>query len=98
MASKQPQGNGSGKFDVHQQDMGGWVRVFASAKQKPPEDLPVFLSHSLTEWFRLRPNLHIRCIVPVCKDGDTVELHCWYDAHLFPPSSAAPQPAGQKQG
>ena len=27
--------------------------------------------------------------------GDTVELHCWYDAHLFPPSPAAPQPAGQ---
>lgn len=98
MKSKQPHGNGSGKFEVHQQDMGGWVRVFPSDKQTPLGDLHVFLSHSLTEWFRQRPNLHIRCVVPICKDGDTVELHCWYDAHLFPPSPAAPQPAGQQQG
>jgi hypothetical protein len=25
-----PQGNGSGKFEIFQTDMGGWVRVFPS--------------------------------------------------------------------
>jgi hypothetical protein len=27
MASRRVPGNGSGKFNVHTQDMGGWVRV-----------------------------------------------------------------------
>jgi hypothetical protein len=40
-------------------------------------------SHSLSEWFRQRPNLRMRCIVPVSKNGDTIELHAWYEMHVF---------------
>jgi hypothetical protein len=33
-------------------------------------------------------------VAPIQKDGDTVELHAWYDARLFPamqgPKSEAP--------
>jgi hypothetical protein len=76
-------GNGSGKFEVHQQDMGGWVRVFTDPGAKVPDNLPVFLAHALTEWMRQRPQLHLVSVVPVCRGGDTVELHAWYGLHVF---------------
>jgi hypothetical protein len=77
-------GNGSGKFVVHQRDMGGWVRIFTDPLAAVPEDLAVFLAHALTQWFRDRPHLTMRAVVPVARGGDTVELHAWYDQHVFP--------------
>jgi hypothetical protein len=81
---KPPGGNGSSKFEIGQHDMGGWVRIRLGRGGAIPDDLPVFLSSALTDWFRQRPNLRLRCVVPIQKGGDTVELHAWYDAHLFP--------------
>jgi hypothetical protein len=82
-----PLGNGSTRVDVHTQDMGGWVRVFTDPGRLSDE-LPLYLSHALTEWFRQRPQLRVRFAVPVSKDGETVELHAWYDMVLFPDVSA----------
>jgi hypothetical protein len=90
----QSQGNGSGKFEIGYHDMGGWVRICAG-KQNLPEDLPVYLSKVLTEFFRKQPQLLLRCVVPIQRDGDTVELHAWYDSHVFPPPPAASPPEGQ---
>lgn len=95
MKPKPGGGNGSGKFNLHQDDMGGWVRVFADKVASVPDDLPVFLSQALSEWFRQRPQLRMRCVVPVQRDGNTVELHAWYDAHLFP-AFQGPKPEGQQ--
>jgi hypothetical protein len=64
--------------------MGGWVRVFTDHGAAVPEDLAVFLSLALTEWFRQRPQLRIRAVVPVVRGGETTELHAWYDAGVFP--------------
>jgi hypothetical protein len=91
---KPPQRNGSGRFEISQTDMGGWVRVFPASLTNVPDDLPVYLSHTLAEWFRHRPNLPLRCVVPISKNGDTVELHAWYDAPLFPPTPEAPAARG----
>lgn len=77
-------GNGSSKFPVHQQDMGGWVRIFTDRTAHLPDDFPVYLSLAMTEWFRQRPQLHLRCAVPVQHGGNTVELHAWYELHVFP--------------
>ncbi len=79
-------GNGSTKFHINQLDMGGWVRVFLGSGTPPP-DLGVYLSHSLTDFFRQRPQLRCRLVVPISRDGDTVELHAWYDAVIFPDTS-----------
>jgi hypothetical protein len=95
---KQPHGNGSGGVEISQSDMGGWVRVYPSRMIDLPQDLPLYLSHTLAEWFRHRPNLRMRCIVPVQRDGNTVELHAWFDAHLFPATALAPTPKGHPQG
>jgi hypothetical protein len=91
-----PTGNGSGKFEVHTQDMGGWVRVFGDQRHDLPPDLPVFLSHSLTAWLRQRPQLRLIVVVAVSREGNTVELHAWYEQHVFPdvsPLSPPPPPA-----
>jgi hypothetical protein len=69
-------GNGSGKCEIGQHDMGGWVWVFA-CRVNLPNDLPVYLSQALSDFFRQRPHLHMRCVVPIQKDGDTMELHAW---------------------
>jgi hypothetical protein len=78
-----PGGNGSGRIDIACDDMGGWVRVRAVAQDLPP-DVVVFLSQALSDWFRKRPHLGMRCVMPGQGEGDTVEIHAWYDAHLFP--------------
>jgi hypothetical protein len=88
-----PGGNGTGEFETGQHDMGGWVRVFGG-RQDLPDDLPLYLSQAVTEWFRRRPHLHMRCVVPIQRDGNTVELHAWYEAHVFE-QIQGPQPQGQ---
>jgi len=92
----QSNGNGSGKFEIDQVDMGGWVRIHVSGGNVPV-DLPVYLPQALSDWFRQRPQFRMRCVVPIYRDGDTVELHAWYDAHVFPPLEG-PKPTGQKPG
>jgi hypothetical protein len=94
MMHKQGGGNGSGKFEISQTDMGGWVRVCVG-RGTPPDNLALYLSQSLSDWFRHKPQLHMRCVVPVQRDGNTVELHAWYDAHLFPPLQG-PQPESKQ--
>jgi hypothetical protein len=76
-------GNGSSKFDIGAHDMGGWVRIIAGKTGTIPEELPAFLSLHLTNWLRQRPDLGLRCVLPVNKDGNTVEFHAWYDQVLF---------------
>src|SRR6516162_11367010 len=44
MKPRQPPGNGSSKIHVHQEDMGGWVRVFTNKTATLPDDLPLYLS------------------------------------------------------
>ena len=93
---KPSHGNGSGKFEIGQHDMGGWVRIVAG-RQNLPDDLAVYLSSALADWFRQRPQLRMRCVVPINRDGTTVELHAWYEAHVFPPAQG-PRPEEQGPG
>ncbi len=85
------------RFEIVQEDMGGWVRVFLG-RGEPTGELGKFLSHGLADWMRKRPQFRVRCIVPINRDGDTVELHAWYDQVLFPDTSPMADPeAGGKQ-
>ena len=85
-------GNGSPEFTIHVDDMGGWLRVHADKTAQLPDDFAVKLSLSLAQCLRERPQLHLRCIVPIQQHGNTVELHAWYELHIFPATQAvAPQ-------
>jgi hypothetical protein len=91
------------RFEIIQENMGGWVRVFLGrvflGRGEPTGEVAKFLSHSLTEWMRQRPHLRVRFVVPINRDGDTVELHAWYDQIIFPDISpmANPEPGGAKE-
>jgi len=85
-------GNGSSRFAIDPADLGGWVRVYPSAGNVP-DDLALFLSQTLAAWFRARPHLHMRSVAPINKNGDTWELHAWYEVHVLPPSPIGPQPS-----
>ena len=86
------------RFEIIQENMGGWVRVFLG-RGEPTGEVAKFLSHSLTEWMRQRPHLRVRFVVPINRDGDTVELHAWYDQIIFPDISpmANPEQGGAKE-
>lgn len=58
-------GNGSGRFNVHSVDMGGWVRIHTDKLAHVPDDLGMFLFSALADWFRARPQLRMRCVVPI---------------------------------
>ena len=89
-------GNGSGKLDIGAHDMGGFVRVITGPLHVYPADLGLFLAHRLAQWFREHPHLRLRCVVPIQRDGYTVELHGWFDVHVFPPvQPQAAQPQGE---
>jgi hypothetical protein len=85
-----PSGNGSSKFNIHSDDMIGWVRVWLAPGAHPPDDLPVYLALTLAEWFRKHPDLRLRFAVPIQRDGNTVELHGWYEMHVFRPPEPGP--------
>ncbi len=72
-----------------------WLRVYLDAGE-PPNDLPFYLSHSLAAWFRQRPQLRLRFVVPIVRDGETVELHAWYDQVQFPDTSPLARRPGPK--
>jgi len=88
--AKQMSGNGSSKVHIHQEDMGGWLRVYTDTAASEPAHLGFYLSHALADWFRKRPHLHVQAIVPICRDGNTVELHAWFGAHAFPAGGQEP--------
>lgn len=97
MKPRQPAGNGSSKVPVHQNDVGGWVRVFTDKPGPLPEDFHLYLSATLAEWFRQRPQLLLQTVVPISRDGNTVELHGWYHVHVLP-ARQGPTPTEHKQG
>ena len=81
---RQP-GNGSGKFDIGAHDMGGWVRVIAgSTAASATNEVPLYLSHRLSVWRLQNPHRRLISVVPIMKDGTTVELHAWYEQHVVP--------------
>jgi hypothetical protein len=87
MAEHQP-GNGSSKFVIGVHDMGGWVRVVVDNATAAGNDLGAYLSHRLSEWLRQNTHLRLLAVVPIARDGNTVELHAWYEQHSFPDKSS----------
>lgn len=60
---------------------------------------PSTFAHRLSHWFRENGHLRLLCVVPISKDGNTVELHAWYEQHLFRDISplAQQQPGGESE-
>lgn len=69
------------RYEITVKDFGGWVRVYLEWGE-PASELAPMLSRTLTTWMQLHPEMRVRIIVPINRDGDTAELHAWYDLVL----------------
>ena len=49
----------------------GKARVIAGGTAPQDGNLPVYLAHRLSNWFRENPDRHLLCVVPISKDGNT---------------------------
>ncbi|MEJ7591168.1 MAG: hypothetical protein WKF77_06435 [Planctomycetaceae bacterium] len=63
------------------------------ASGEPTGDVAQYLSRTLAEWRVKNPLVWVRIIVPITSNGDTSELHAWYDRTLFPVVSQIERPA-----
>ena len=42
-------------------------------------ELPAMLSEALAKWMHQHPDVQIIHVVPVSQNGNTVELHAWFE-------------------
>ena len=73
------------RFQINITDFGGWLRV-TLGRGEPAGEVAQFLSESLNGWMNNNPHLRVRIMVPISSNGDTAELHAWYDQIAFPES------------
>ncbi|HEY7309366.1 MAG TPA: hypothetical protein VH643_08425 [Gemmataceae bacterium] len=82
------------RFQIHNMDLGGWIRFFTNSDSLGHPDLPFYLSYALMQWFRANPQYRLRFVVPISKEGTTVELYAFYEQHLFADRSGVQSEAG----
>lgn len=81
------QGQASPVVKVNHSDLGGCVRFTPTAESLRHPDLGAFLALSVTQWFLERSHLRLSSVLPVVKEGNTVEMLAWYEQHGFPDTS-----------
>jgi hypothetical protein len=65
-------------FEINIEDDMGYLRVFMG-RGEPAGELPPFLSATLAQWMQNNPEQRVVAVAPICRDGDTVELHAWFE-------------------
>lgn len=65
-------------FEINIEDHAGFLRVFMG-RGEPTGELVQFLSGTLAHWIQQNPERRILAVVPINRDGDTVELHAWFE-------------------
>lgn len=65
-------------FEINVEDHMGFIRVFMG-RGEPTGELARYLSATFAQWIAERPHLRIIAVVPVVRDGDTAELHAWFE-------------------
>ncbi len=65
-------------FEIDIEEHMGFVRVLMG-RGEPTGELAQFLSATLAQWIDQHPELRILAVVPINRDGDTVELHAWFE-------------------
>ena len=71
------------RFTIAIEDNGDWVRVYLN-RGEPAGEVAKFLSRTLAGWIFEHPHLRVRFIVPISSNGDTSELHAWYEQRISP--------------
>lgn len=69
---------GNPRFQITVEELDGWARV-KLAQGEPTGEVARYLSDSLNAWMKKNPKLKVKHIVPITSNGDTSELHVWYE-------------------
>ena len=56
-----------------------WVLGGFMGRCEPIGELAPFLSGTLAQWMQNNPDQRIIAVAPISRDGDTVELHAWFE-------------------
>jgi hypothetical protein len=65
-------------FEIIVEDHMGFLRIFMG-RGEPAGELAQFLSATLANWMKSNPEQRILAVVPINRDGDTAELHAWFE-------------------
>lgn len=65
-------------FEINIENHMGYLRVFMG-RGEPTGELAPFLSATLSQWMQNNPDQRIIAVAPISRDGDTVELHAWFE-------------------
>jgi len=65
-------------FEINIEDHMGFLRVFMG-RGEPTGELAPFLSATLANWMTANPAQRIIAVCRINRDGDTVELHTWFE-------------------
>jgi hypothetical protein len=68
-----------GNVEIGFHDEGSYVRIISGPGADHAEDLPGILARALTDFFKKNPGKHLLFVVPINRDGTTVELQGWYE-------------------
>ena len=65
-------------FEINVEDHNGFLRI-SMGRGEPAGELAQFLSATLANWMKANPGQRIVAVCPINRDGDTVELHAWFE-------------------
>lgn len=65
-------------FEINIEDHMGFLR-FYMGHGEPPGELCQFLSAALAQWIQEHPETRVVAVAPINRDGDTAELHAWFE-------------------
>jgi hypothetical protein len=57
----------------------GWVCFLASDPPPAPDQLPLYLSKTVSAWQKQNPMLTVRTTLPIVADGNTIAVHAWFE-------------------
>jgi hypothetical protein len=65
-------------FEINIENHMGFLRIFMGHGE-PTGELAPFLSGTLAQWMQANSDQRIVAVAPISRDGDTVELHAWFE-------------------
>jgi hypothetical protein len=73
-------GNGHTKTEIDFIERPGYVLICPRNSATPPANIALIVNAALTDWLKKTPNIRVRTVLPITRDGQTTAVHLWYDS------------------
>jgi hypothetical protein len=78
MASRH-QGSGSSKTELEYVERSGYILIVPQDQAHLPADIALVMNMALNDWLKKNPNIRVRAVLPITRDGQTTAIHLRYD-------------------